>query len=167
MRAAVAHDVRRVVQTGPLQTLLAHPAGYDADGAILPDVPARPGDNLYFVTKLLGQEVCRIFAEEHALEVPTLLFCNFVDPAASPSDPADFFPFAVSWADAGEAMRQAVRVPGFPGPFELLHVNADLPHGRYPNDKAKRCLAWQPRDRLEAFWMRGETRGAAARPGEA
>ena len=57
--------------------------------------------------------------------------------------------------DVPSAMRQAVRAPGFPRPFEVLHINADLPHGKYPNDKAKRLLAWQPRDRFESHWRRG------------
>jgi nucleoside-diphosphate-sugar epimerase len=154
MRAAVTHSIRRVVQTGPVLTLLGHPSGYGADVAIVPEAPPRPGDNLYFVTKLLGQEVCRIFAEEHGLEVPALLFCNFVNPSLPLADPLDLAPFTISWDEAGAAMRQAVRVPSLPRPFEVLHVNADLPQGVYPNEKAKRLLDWQPRDRLERYWRR-------------
>jgi hypothetical protein len=58
---------------------------------------------------------------------------------------------AVSWADAAEAIRLALDAP-LPSPFEVMHVFADLPHGKYTNEKAKRILGWQPRDRLEAQW---------------
>jgi len=154
MRAAVAHGIVRVVHTGPIQILTPHPAGFLADDGVTADYPPRPGDHLYFVSKFLGQEVCRIFAEEHGIETPTLLFGNFVNPAQMPEQPLGIFPFTISWEDSAEAMRQAVRVPGFPRPFEVLHINADLPHGRYLNDKAKQLLGWQPRDRLEAGWRR-------------
>lgn len=154
MRAAVTHGIRRVVHTGPIQTLIPHPAGFAPEFDISPDLPPRPGDDLYFMSKFLGQEVCRIFAEAYDLEVPTLLFCAFRNPDVPLLD-EPLHPFTISWADAGEAMRQAVRAPGFPRPFEVLHINADLPHGKYPNDKAKRLLAWQPRDRFESHWRRG------------
>lgn len=154
MRAALALGIARVVHTGPIQILTPHPAGFLADDGVTAEYPPRPGDNLYFISKFLGQEVCRIFAEEHGIETPTLLFGMFVNPALMPETPLGIFPFTISWEDAGEAMRQAVRVPGFPQPFEVLHINADLPHGRFPNDKAKQLLGWQPRDRLEAGWRR-------------
>lgn len=154
MRAAVARGIRRIVHTGPQLVTLPYPAGYWYDFHLSPDVPPRPGSNLYSLTKFLGQEICRIFAEEHDLEVPALLFSSFVNPAAPPPEPLGAFAMSVSWEDAAAAMRQALRVPSLPRPFEVLHIVADLPHGKYPNDKAKNLLAWQPRDRLEAHWRR-------------
>jgi nucleoside-diphosphate-sugar epimerase len=154
MRAAVAHGIRRVVHTGPFQLGLQHPTGYWYDWDLEVDVPARPGDQLYILTKLLGQEICRVFAVEHGLEVPALLFCNFVAPESPPADPLGLFPFSVSWEDAAAAMRQALHAPSFPHPFELFHILADLPQGKYRNDKAKQLLAWQPRDRMENHWTR-------------
>ena len=154
MRAAVANGIRRVVHTGPQLVTLPYPAGYWYDFHLSPDVPPRPGSNLYGLTKFLGQEICRIFAEEHDLEVPTLLFSSFVDPAQPPPEPLGAFAFSISWEDAAAAMRQALRVPSFPRPFEILHIVADLPHGKYLNDKAKHLLKWQPRDRLETHWRR-------------
>jgi len=154
MRAAAALGIRRVVHTGPQQVTLPYPAGYWYDFDLADDVPSRPGANLYILTKFLGQEICRIFAEEHELEVPTLLFSSFVNPATPAPEPLGAFPFSVSWEDAAQAMRLALRAPSFPRPFEVFHILADLPHGKYSNDKAKRLLKWQPRDRLEAHWLR-------------
>ncbi len=163
MRAAVACGIRRVVHTGPQQVTLPYPAGYWYDFDLPSDVPSRPGANLYILTKYLGQEICRIFAEEHDLEVPTLLFSSFVNPNNPAPEPLGAYAFSVSWQDAGEAMRQALRAPSFPRPFEAFHVVADLPHGKYSNQKAKQLLHWQPRDRLEAHWTRSFASGGGAR----
>ncbi|HUX86993.1 MAG TPA: NAD(P)-dependent oxidoreductase [Chloroflexota bacterium] len=166
MRAAVACGIRRVVHTGPQQVTLPYPAGYGYDFALPSDLPSRPGANLYILTKFLGQEICRIFAEAHDLEVPTLLFSSFVNPSNPAPEPLGAYPFSISWEDAGAAMRQAVRVPTFPRPFEPMHIVADLPHGKYANLKAKQLLGWQPRDQLEAHWLRqfAGSGGSAAIP---
>ena len=29
-----------------------------------------------------------------------------------------------------------------------------MPHGRFSNEKTKRLLGWEPRDRLERHWLR-------------
>ncbi len=154
MRAAVAAGIRRVVHTGPQQVTFGAPAGYWYDFDVAEDVPARPGTHLYILSKFLGQEICRIFAEEHGLEVPTLVFSSFVNPDNPPPEPLGAFPFSISWEDAAQAMRQALHAPSFPRPFEVFQITADLPHGKFRNEKAKRLLAWQPRDRLEDHWLR-------------
>ncbi|HEX2515834.1 MAG TPA: NAD(P)-dependent oxidoreductase [Chloroflexota bacterium] len=160
MRAAVAHGIRRVVHTGPQQVMLDRPGGYWWDADVTADAPPRPGAHLYRHSKYLGQEVCRLFAEEHGLEVPVLLFSTFVDPPTAAATMAGrpggggLSPLSVSWDDAGHAMRRALEVPSLPSPFEVFLILADLPHGRYSNQKARRLLGWQPRDTLEALWTR-------------
>jgi nucleoside-diphosphate-sugar epimerase len=160
MRAAVAHGIRRVVHTGPQQVMLDRPGGYWWDADVTAEAPPRPGTHLYRHSKYLGQEVCRIFAEEHELEVLTLLYSVFVDPGTAGAALAGrpgrrgLSPLTVSWEDAGHAMRRALEVPPLPSPFEVFLILADLPHGKYSNEKAKRLLGWQPRDTLEALWTR-------------
>jgi nucleoside-diphosphate-sugar epimerase len=154
MRAAVAHRIRRVVQTGPQQVTMDRPGGYWWDFDLPDDVPPRPGSLLYTQSKYLGQEVCRIFAEEYDLEVPVLLFSRFLNPEQAEPTPDGVFPMTVSWEDAGHALRCALAVPALPSPFEVFHILADLPHGKYTNAKAKRVLGWQPRDTLEHLWVR-------------
>lgn len=153
MRAAVACGIRRVVHTGPRQ-LIGGPAGFRDDFDLVDDAPMRPGTNLYFVSKFLGQEICRIFAEEYALEVPTLLFSRFISTATLTAGPTGDHQMLISWEDAGRAMRQAVDVAAFPRPFEILQITADVPNGRFCNDKAKHLLAWEPLDRLAGRWRR-------------
>jgi nucleoside-diphosphate-sugar epimerase len=153
MRASVARGIRRIVHTGPYLIGREGATGYEWDTFIVDDVPPRPGGywDLYFHTKLCGQEICRIFAEQHDLEAPALLFRNFVNPARDAPQPD--IPFFVSWADAARAIRCALEIPTLPSPYEVVHVNGDLPHGVFPNDKAKRVLNWQPQDDLSKFWM--------------
>jgi nucleoside-diphosphate-sugar epimerase len=154
MRAAVACGIRRILHTGPTQLFPHGPGGYLYDFDLSADIPRRPGTELYYMSKFLGQEICRIFAEEHNLEVPCLLFGTFLDPLGTPYEPHGGYPLSISWPDAAEAMRLALEAPSFPRPFEILHIGADLPHGKYSNEKAKGLLNWQPRDRLEAHWRR-------------
>lgn len=159
MRAAVTHGIRRVVHTGPVLTLLAHPAGYGAEFMLHDDLPPRPGDDLYFVSKFLGQEICRVYAEAHTLEVAALLFCSFVEPSQEPRKRREhYLPFAVSWADSARAVACALEVPSLPRPFEPFHILTDLPHGQYTNAKARTLLAWRPEDDLERQW-RGREHG--------
>jgi nucleoside-diphosphate-sugar epimerase len=154
IRAAVECKIRRVVQTGPQQVTNTMPGGYWPDVDLPSSVPARPGVALYFISKFLGQEIMRIFAQEHDLEVPTLVFGPFTNPDDCEPDELGCYPFLVSWADAAEAVRGALRAPAFPRPFEVFHIVADLPHGRYRNDRTKELLHWQPRDSLDVHWRR-------------
>jgi nucleoside-diphosphate-sugar epimerase len=154
IRAAVECGIRRIVQTGPQQVTNTMPGGYWADVDLPSSVPPRPGVGLYFISKFLGQEIMRIFAQEHDLEVPTLVFGPFTNPDDCAPDELGGYPFLVSWADAAEAVRGALRAPAFPRPFEVLHIVADLPHGRYRNDRTKALLHWQPRDSLDVHWRR-------------
>lgn len=154
MRAAVAQGIRRVVHTGPLQVSNDGPAGYGWDFAVPDDAPARPGVWLYAHSKYLGQEIVRCFAEQHALEVPALYYSSFVDPATAQPQPGGVHPMAISWEDAGLAMRRALEAPALPRPFEVFHILTDLPHGKYSSAKAQRLLGWQPRDSLAHLWAR-------------
>jgi nucleoside-diphosphate-sugar epimerase len=101
---------------------------------------------------LAGQEICRIFAEYYGLEAPTLTFCQFLNPEVKQGD--FIHPLTVSWADAANALHCALKVESLPSPYEYMHIGADLPHGVFPNDKAKRLLGWQPRDRFEEYYRR-------------
>jgi hypothetical protein len=47
-----------------------------------------------------------------------------------------------------------MEVPSLPSPFKVFLILADLPHGKYSNQKARRLLGWQPRDAPEALWTR-------------
>lgn len=161
MRAAVAKRIRRVVHTGPLQVSSEWPAGYGWDFGVPDDAPGRSGGWLYGHTKLLGQEVVRLFAEAHDMQVPALYFSAFVDPATARPRMGGVHPMSISWEDSAEAMRRALEVPSLPSPLEIFHILADLPHGKYSSAKAQRLLGWSPRDSLQHLWARRPDRPTA------
>jgi nucleoside-diphosphate-sugar epimerase len=151
-QAAVAHGIRRIVQTGPQLHSVSGEADYSADYDIVDDAPPRPGRNLYFHSKYLGQEICRVYADAYGLEIPVLLFSDFVQPD---DVRADLYPFSVAWADAARAIRRALEVPSLPSPYEVFTICADLPHGVFSNRKAKQVLGWSPQHDLASSWKDG------------
>lgn len=149
MQAAVTHGIRRVVHTGPLVQHLTGWGDYTWDYDIPVDAPGRPYDHLYIHSKYLGQEICRVFAEAHGLEVPVLLFMSLNNPEL----PLMSHPFMISWPDTGRALRRALEAVDLPSPFEMVNISADLPHRRYDHGKARGLLDWTPRDGMESFWQ--------------
>lgn len=149
MRAAVAHGIRRVVQTGPELVTIQGEADYRWDYDIPGNPPMRPGDNLYGHSKYLGQEICRVFAEYYGLEVPVLLYSQFLDPEKD----RYLHPMAVSWRDSARAIRCALEVATLPSPYEVVHILTDMPHGKFNNRQAKELLDWEPQDLVDRFWQ--------------
>jgi nucleoside-diphosphate-sugar epimerase len=158
-RAAASCGVRRVVHTGPQMLALHDRNDYSWDYDVPGDAPARPGLHLYGHSKYLGQEICRVFAEYYGLEVPVLLFSQFLNP-----DIADqgLYPMVVSWADTGRVIRAALEANALPTPYEEIHVTADVPHGRFSARRAKEVLGWEARDSLEHLWRRRNSAGERA-----
>lgn len=149
MQAAVAHGIKRVVHTGP-EVIINN---YYLDFDITVEAPPRPGTNYYLLTKYLGQEVVRSFAEHHNLEVVALYFHVF-QPADAPEPHRGASPFLVSWEDTGRAFRAAVEAPPQPNRYEPFIITGDLPHGKFDAEKAKRLLNWQPQDSFPQHWRR-------------
>jgi nucleoside-diphosphate-sugar epimerase len=152
MRAAVEHDIRRVINTGPHFTIQGD-SYTDFDYEINPDVPPHPSTGLYPITKGLGQEVCKVFTEHYDIYVMTYLFLSFRenDDAA---EGTDLNPFSVTWRDAAEAFRCGLEIPleELPSRCEIFNIFADLPHQRFSNEKAKRILGFAPKDNFERMW---------------
>ncbi len=154
MRAAVKHGIRRVINTGPHFTVQGPP--YEAwDYRIGPDVPPKPGTNLYSLSKGLGQEICRIFTEHCDVYVLCYLFYIFRDHDAS-AEPVRDWPFLVSWRDAAAAFVPglAIDLDRLPSRCEVFNIFGDRPHGQFSNEKAKRILGWQPGDGLEYTYLK-------------
>ena len=152
MQAAVAHGIKRVINTGPHFTV-AGPTYEFFDYDISPDSPPQPGTNLYALTKSLGLEICRIFTENHPVNVQTYLFYNFRDPAdLRPKHPVA--PFSISWQNAAEIFRLGLEIDlnRLPSACEVFYVFTDMPHGRFSNEKAKRILGFEPKDDISKLW---------------
>lgn len=154
-KAAVELGIRRILHTGPWHTSLGHNADYWWDFDVPEDAPLRPGGDLYAMTKFLGGEVTRVFAERHGLEVLTFLFCDFV-----PADPNAGWrrhhcpPFVVSWEDTGEVFRCGLQAPSPPRPYETFFITAPMPPSKFPPRNAKRLLGWEAKHPLEWLWQK-------------
>ena len=153
MQAAVAHGIKRVIHTGP-ETIIT---GYWHDFDVTVEAPPRPGTGYYLLTKYLGQEVVRSFAEAHALDVVALYFHVF-QPADAPEPLSGASPFLVSWEDTGRVFRAAVEAPPMPHHYEPFIVTDDLPHGKFSAEKTRRLLGWQSHDTFPEHWTRRNPR---------
>jgi nucleoside-diphosphate-sugar epimerase len=149
-RAAVAHGIKRIVHTGPQQATVSREMDYSADYDLVDDVPPRPGRHLYCHSKYLGQEICRVFALAHHLEIPVLLFSQFLH--AEQAAGVEIYGLTITWADAARAIQAALAVAELPSPYEIFTINADLPHGLFTNQKARQLLGWVPADDLSHSW---------------
>ena len=69
MKAAVDCGIKRIIHTGPRHTRLGFEGDYWPDFDIPDEAPLHPGSELYAVTKVLGGEIVRVFAEAYQLEV--------------------------------------------------------------------------------------------------
>ena len=146
----VAHGIRRFIQTGPQMVTLGTGADYCGDFDIPDDAPLRPTRHLYALSKYLGQELGRVYAEAYGLEMPVLLF-NGLRALGIRQAPL-WDGYYTSWGDVGRALRAALEVPTLPSPYEVFNINASLPHGEVSNEKARRILGWTPQDDLSEYW---------------
>jgi len=152
MEAAVAHGIRRVINTGPHFTLAGRT--YEAfDHDLGPDIPPQPGTNLYALSKSLGHQLTRIYTEQHDIYVQMYLFYNFRDPADL--KPGSYYaPFSISWENSAEIFSLGLEIPleKLPSRFESFNVFTDMPHDKFSNTKTKRILGFQPRNDIAGLW---------------
>jgi nucleoside-diphosphate-sugar epimerase len=154
MEAAVKHGIKRIINTGPHFTI-AGSTYENFDYEIGPDIPPHSGTLLYSLSKSVGHEICRIYAEQYEIYVQMYLYYNFRDPAA-PNRQQEVRPFAISWQGGGEVFPYGLEIPfeKLPSRFETFFIFSDMPHGRFSNEKAKRILGWQPRNDISVIWQR-------------
>ncbi len=154
MEAAVAHGIRRIINTGPHFTI-AGPTYEFLDYELNPDMPPQSGTGLYAITKSVGHEICRVYAENNDIYVQMYLYYNFREPGVVDQS-RELRPFGVSWQSGGEVFPYGLEIPleSLPSRFETFFIFTDMPHGRFRNDKAKRILGWQPRHDIDGNWRR-------------
>ena len=153
MQAAVTHGIRRVINTGPHFTVAGPNITECFDFGIGPDIPPQSGTNLYAITKSMGLEICRVFSQHHDISVQTYLFYNFK--VAAEIQPGDHYaPFVISWENAAEVFPLGLEIDldALPSRCEVFYVFADMPHGKFSNEKTKRILGFQPRQDVERLW---------------
>jgi nucleoside-diphosphate-sugar epimerase len=155
MKAAVACGIKRIIHTGPRHTVLNFEGDYFPDFDIPDEAPLHPGGDLYALTKHLGGQVVRVFAERYDLEVVTFLYTHFRpgDGGDSP-DGSGVHPLSVAWEDTGTPFWHGLRVESLARNYEVFDICTDLPHGKFGTGKAQRLLGWQPQYRFERLYRR-------------
>jgi nucleoside-diphosphate-sugar epimerase len=162
-KAAVELGITRIVHTGPQMVCSDHQGDYFHDFDVPDDVPVRPGSSLYFVSKFLGGEVVRVFAERHGLEVIEFHYGWFTAAERAKEHAGEgLFPFTTAWEDTGEPFLHALRAPSsvLERPVERFHITSRLPLGKFgASGKAERLLGWSPKEDLASLWTRGGHEG--------
>jgi len=152
-RAAAECGLKRLIHTGPFHTSLNHNADHSNDFEVTEDIPLHPGEDLYALTKYLGGQITRVFAERCGLEVLTFLYCGFRPRKIREEEKGKGIgPFYTSWEDTGEAFLYGLRAAEMPAPYEPFFICSKLPHQKYRVDKAKRLLGWEARDTFEELY---------------
>jgi len=156
MKAAAACGVKRVIHTGPRHTRLGFEGDYWPDFGIPDEAPLHPGGDLYALTKHLGGEAVRVFAEQFDIEVLYFLFTSFRQGDGGRAiDGSGVHPLTVAWEDTGAPFRLGLLVENLPSNFEMFDITVDLPHGKYGTGKAQRLLGWKPKYSFERLYRRG------------
>lgn len=156
MKATVACGIKRVIHTGPRHTRLNFEGDYWPDFDIPDDAPLHPGSDLYALTKHLGGEVVRVFAEQHQLEVLCYLFTSFrPGDGGQAADGSGLHPLTVAWEDTGDPFRLGLQLDQLDRHYEVFDITVQLPHGKFGTGKAQRILGWQPRYTFDRLYKRG------------
>ena len=101
----------------------------------------------------MGLEICRVFCQHHDINVQTYLFYYFKDPTTI--QPGEHYaPYVISWENAAEVFTLGleIKLDALPSRFEVFYAFADMPHGKFSNEKTKRILGFQPRRDVEKLW---------------
>ena len=166
MRAAEEHKISRIINTGP-HFVLAGPSLETYDFNINPDISSQSGVNIYALTKSLGNEICKTFADNNEfIYVQTLLFYHlYSDELILGGSDKKFDkvkqslnPFSVTWEDAAMAIKLAleIKLKNLDSRAETYFISEDLPHTKFMNSKAKNKLGWIPRNKLKPLWSYDE-----------
>ena len=159
INSAVDNGHARFINTGPHHTVIGG-LYEDYDYSISTDVPPHPGLDLYSLSKGCGQEICRVFSENHPIHVLLLLFLNFKRTAEPANVGEGTNPHSITFPDAANVIRAALTVDlaAMPSRCETFFCTSSLPHGRYSNAKTKALLGWEPQDLLTSYYLKPEAK---------
>jgi nucleoside-diphosphate-sugar epimerase len=149
MKAAAELGIRKVIHTGPQTINLTH----EHDFGVV-DVPRTPGTNYYGCTKMLGSEICRIFARQYGIQTIAFHFLGLRLRPTGPVTGVDFHRFAIIYDDLAHACRLALDLETVPGGYQDFNMLSFEAHGRYSIDKARRILGFEPLERWEDYYRR-------------
>jgi len=156
LRAAVERGVQRVVFQSTIN--ITGPS-WDNWRLTEEELP-RPGVGGYTLGKTLAEEVCRSFARVHPLSIAVIRFGGVftLEESGRESAAPDLHPIpssCVERRDIAQAYGLALTRP-LPSPFEVFHIFHQRPGERFPIDKARKVLGFEPRYNCDELWRRGQ-----------
>ncbi len=156
LKAAAAQGVGRVV----FQSTINITAPSWDNWRLCEEELPRPGVGGYTLGKTLAEEVCRSFTRVHPLSIAVIRFggvFTLEEPGREHAAPDQHgIPSScVERRDIARAYHLALTRP-LPSPFEVFHIFHQRPGDRFPIDKARRILGFEPRYNCEELWRRGE-----------
>ena len=149
MKAAAAHGIRKVIQTGPQSVVTAYGPEFD-----VVDAPPAPGSGYYGCTKFLGAQICRIFARAYRIHTAYFVFGGLGPSPTEPVSGKDFAPFRIYWEDLQHACRLALEVEAIPDYFQEFNMHSCDGHQKYRLEKARRMLGFEPTQQWETYFRR-------------
>ena len=145
MKAAADAGIRKVIHTGPAQTL----EWYAHDTDIPVDAPDAPSSDYYFVTKHLSNEIVKSFARRYEIHTVCYLFQGLAPRPTQPSSKASTRDFLIIYDDLAVACRQGLELHSVPGFYQAFNLHSHYGPGKYSLEKAERILGYAPQ---EAWW---------------
>ena len=149
MKAAVVHNINKVIHTGPQLVRSGYDHDFDVD-----DVPRIPGTNYYGITKFLSMEICKIYSRAYDIQTICFVFNGLGPKPTTAVTKQDFPTFTVVWEDLEHACRLALEIESVPDNFQDFNLLSYLAHGKYQVEKAKRILGFEPLERVEDYFKR-------------
>jgi len=154
LQAAVDRNIKRFVFQSTINVTAPSWDNWRLTEEELP----RPGIAGYTLGKTLAEEVCRSFSRCHDVTIPVIRFGGVFTleeegyESAAP-DRHGIPSSCVERRDIAQAYHLALTRP-LPSRFEIFHIFHRRPGERFPIDKARRILGWEPRFNVEELWLR-------------
>ena len=155
LKAALARGIRRFVFQS---TINITAPSWDNWRLVEEELP-RPGTHDYTLGKTLAEEMCRSFARLEELTVAVIRFGGVFTLEEEGHERAapDWHPIpstCVERRDIAQAYHLALTRP-LPSRFEVFHIFHTRPGRRFPTDKARDVLGFEPEYNCEELWRRG------------
>jgi uronate dehydrogenase len=147
LEAARRAGVRRFVFTSSLMVVW----GYAPPEWVAGDAPPRPVGT-YALTKQLGEELCRHYAQSLGLSVVCLRISKPIDLADVAWKQRPIRPQMLAFPDLIDAYRRALLAPRIG--FEIITVVGESSRRRWDLSRAEKALGYRPTLRLEELGYR-------------
>lgn len=147
--AAAQCGVKRLIYTSSMTVSMTTERA-DEGGRLFTEEETVTPKSAYALTKYLGEEICRCYADRFPSGVICFRLGNFVPKPGTPLEKTKFYPGWIHREDVGRAYRLAVEAKDIG--FEVFHLFADVPGLKWANSKVNGLLGFTAEHRFEAFW---------------